>query len=253
MGACGGTDTPTTEANADSAPAETHAPASLAATGGEGEGGVSIAAAMTDPVVYTSALAITEAHVLAARDAHAAGETRAAAEMFAHPVGEVLFDMRPVFEARGVVPFDTLLTEASAAAFEGETPAAIDARTDAIIAALRAAAEKAPEDGSSRAVIAAGVAADQIERASDMYRAARETDRYEPYLDGYGYYKAGEAAYLAAAEDIRAERAQTAAAIERALALLSAAYPTPLRPDVLGADTGALAVAASEALLTTAR
>jgi len=200
--------------------------------GGEGEGGVAISAAFTDPVVFNAALAITEAHIIAARDAFAAGETGAAAEMFAHPVSEVLANMAPVFEARGVNDFNQLLVDASAAVFEGETEAQIN-----------------PEDGSSEAAIAAGVAADQIERATDMYRAAAESGRYEPYLDGYGFYKAGEAAFAAAESKIEGEDSEAAARIREALALLADAYPTAQRPDALDADQSALTVAASQVTL----
>lgn len=217
--------------------------------GGEGEGGVAIAAAFTDPVVFNAALAITEAHIIAARDAFAAGETGAAAEMFAHPVSEVLANMAPVFEARGVDDFNQLLVDASAAVFDGETEAQINARADRIIAALRAASRKAPEDGSSEAAIAAGVAADQIERATDMYRAAAESGRYEPYLDGYGFYKAGKAAFAAAESKIEGEDSEAAARIREALALLADAYPTAQRPGALDADQSALTVAASRVAL----
>ncbi|MEM9738598.1 MAG: hypothetical protein AAF829_01925 [Pseudomonadota bacterium] len=217
--------------------------------GGEGEGGVSIAAAATDPIVYQSALAITEAHIIAARDAFSEGEKNAAAEMFAHPVSEVLADMAPVFEARGVADFNTLLTQASAAVFDGEDDSQINARADEIIAALRAASEKAPDDGSSPATIAAGVAADQIERATDMYRVAAESDRYEPYLDGYGFYKAAEAAFLTAEAQIDTEDVESANTIREALMLLNEAYPTALRPDALDADQSALTVASSRVIL----
>ncbi len=217
--------------------------------GGEGEGGVAISEAATDPVVFRSALAIAEAHVIAARDAFALGETQAAAEMFAHPVSEVLFDMQPVFEARGVEDFSQLFINASTAVFDGETEDKINARSDDIIAALSAAAGNAPDDGSSKAAIAASVAADQIQRATDMYRAAAETDRYEPYLDGYGFYKAGEAAFLAAEADIESEDSEAAARIRDALALLADAYPTALRPETLDANPSALTVAASLVIL----
>jgi len=217
--------------------------------GGEGEGGVSISAAANDPIVFNAALAITEAHIIAARDAFAEGETQAAAEMFAHPVSEVLADMTPVFEARGVEDFSDLLIDASAAVFAGETEAQINARTDEIITALRRAAAKAPNNGTSRAAIAAGVAADQIERATDMYRAAAESDRYEPYLDGYGFYKAGETAFLEAEAAIAADDPEAAARIREALALLSAAYPAATRPEALNADQSVLTVASSKVIL----
>jgi hypothetical protein len=45
-----------------------------AAMGGEGEGGVAVADAAKDPVAYGIALAVAEAHVVAARDAYAAGK-----------------------------------------------------------------------------------------------------------------------------------------------------------------------------------
>lgn len=216
---------------------------------GEGEGGVAISQAATDPVVYLSALAITEAHIIAARDAHALGETDAAAEMFAHPVSEVLFDMQPVFEQLGVADFSDLLTDTSAAIFAGESPAQISDRADSIILALRVAAGKAPASTASDAQIAAGVAVDQIERAADMYRIALEADAYEPYLDGYGFFKAGEAVFLGSADAIATEDQATASAIMDAIAKLEDAYPTAIRPDVLDADLATLTVAASNAVL----
>lgn len=217
--------------------------------GGEGEGGVAIAQAASDPVVYLSALAITEAHIIAARDAHALGELDAAAEMFAHPVSEVLFDMQPIFEQLGVVDFSDQLTDTSAAIFAGESSEQIAVRAEGIIEALRDAALRAPASDASAASIAAGVAVDQIERAADMYRIALESDAYEPYLDGYGFYKAGEAVFLASAEAISEEDQAAASAIKDAIAKLEDAYPTAVRPDSLNADLPTLTVAASNAVL----
>lgn len=228
-------------------PIETPEPA--AAEAGEGEGGVIFAQATTDPVIFLSILAITEAHIIAARDAHALGETDAAAEMFAHPVSEVLFESQSVFEQLGVRDFSDLLTETSAAILAGETPQQINVRADAIIRELRAAAEKAPSSDASTARIAAGVAVDQIERAADMYRIALEVDAYEPYLDGYGFFKAGEAVFLESAEAIAEEDQDAAAAIKDAIAKLEDAYPSAIRPDGLDADLATVTVAASNAVL----
>lgn len=253
--ACGSPEAPAgdteTEITAETPPA----PAAVAGEGegegegGEGEGGVAISQAATDPVVFLSALAITEAHIIAARDAHALGENDAAAEMFAHPVSEVLFDIQPVFEQLGVTDFSDLLTETSAAIFAGETTEEIGVRADAIIAALRTAAEKAPATDASDASVAAGVAVDQIERAADMYRIALDSDAYEPYLDGYGFYKAGEAVFLESADAIAAEDTTAAAAITEAIATLAEAYPSAVRPDSLDADLATVTVAASNAVL----
>lgn len=217
--------------------------------GGEGEGGVSIARAATDPIVYGAALAITKAHVIAARDAYALGETSAASEMFGHPVSEVLFEMQPVFEARGVESFNNLMIEASELAFNNASPEQVDAKADEILAALRVAAEKAPDSDLSAAAIAAGIAVDQIERAADMYRVALESEAYGPYLDGYGFYKAGEAAFLASEGDIAEEDPASAAALMAALAELAIAYPSAVRPESLDADVPSLTAAASNAVL----
>ena len=249
--ACGAPETTADQSEAELAaptpPIEADEPA--AAEAGEGEGGVVFANAVSDPVVFLSILAITEAHIIAARDAHALGENEAAAEMFAHPVSEVLFESQSVFEQLGVVDFSDLLTETSAAIFAGETPEQINVRADEIIAALRTAATKAPASDASAASVAAGVAVDQIERAADMYRIALESDEYEPYLDGYGFFKAGEAVFLESAEAISTEDQAAAYAIKDAIAKLEDAYPSAVRPDSLDADLGTVTVAASNAVI----
>ncbi len=251
LAACGSPEQPATpaenEITAESIPIEAPEPAATEA--GEGEGGVVFAQAVNDPVIFLSILAITEAHIIAARDAHALGENEAAAEMFAHPVSEVLFESQSVFEQLGVEDFSDLLTETSAAIFAGETPEQINVRADEIIAALRLAAEKAPASDMSDAEIAGGVAVDQIERAADMYRIALESDAYEPFLDGYGFFKAGEAVFLASADAIAVEDQAAATAIIEAIAKLEEAYPGAVRPDSLEADLATVTVAASNAVL----
>ena len=236
------TETTTTPA----APAEA---TELASQSGEGEGGVAIEAAATDPVVFNAALAITEAHILAARDAYAEGEVEAAAEMFAHPVSEVLFDMEPIFETLGVPLFDNLLTETSAASLAGESPEQIAARTDTIIDALRRSAAYAPEDGRTPAEITAAVISDQIDRASVMYRIAASGVEYEPYLDGYGFYVVARNMFADAESAILAADPEAAAAISQALDLMADAYPTATRPDALDKDISAITVAASNVIL----
>jgi hypothetical protein len=222
-----------------------------AAAAGEGEGGIAIDLAATDSVVYHTALAVAEAHVLAARDAYAAGEKDAAAEMFAHPVSEVLFDLQPVLEARGVADFSDMFSAASGAVLAGESVEQINQRTADILATLKAAAAKAPEDGRSATAIAAAVVADQAERAVNMYRGAAASGQYEPYLDGYGFYKTAEDVFARSGAAIEAADEEAAAALREVLALLGAAYPSAGRQAALGADQSALTVAASKALLAT--
>jgi hypothetical protein len=222
---------------------------SAAAAGGEGEGGVAVADAAADPVAYGIALAVAEAHVVAARDAFAAGKKDAAAEMFAHPVSEVLVDMDPVFAKRGVKDFKPLLTDASVAASDGKSVAEVGKAYDAIIAALRGAATKAPENGASDARVAAEIIADMIERSSTMYRLSAKDDRYEPYLDGYGFAKVAASTFAASGAAIKAENPTLHARITEALGALAKAYPTAARPAKLPVEQGALSAASSKVML----
>lgn len=212
---------------------------------GEGEGGVPIERAATDAVIYRAALAITEAHVIAARDAYAAGETIAAAEMFAHPVSEVLFDLEETFVARGVAPFDQMLTDAAFAASSGAAQGEIDARSTAIIAKLRDVARSAPPSRLREGEIAARVVADQIGRAADMHRLIQSSDSAEAYLDGYGFFRTAEDLFRLSRNEIVSAEPDAANRIVEALDLLRVAYPGPVRPADLPGDASAVAVADS--------
>ncbi len=220
---------------------------------GEGEGGVDIAAAASDPVVFLSALAIAEAHVLAARDAYAAGRKDEAASMFAHPVSEVLADMEGALKARGVNPVNALFIEASEAAVGEETPEQISARTDAIIAALTEAAKKAPDDGAPAGQVAAGVVSDQIDRAVDMYRLASASGDYGNYLDGYGFFKAAESAFERGRAVISKDNPAASAQIVSALTALRAAYPSAAAQAAVNKDVAALSAASSRVMLSLGR
>ena len=217
--------------------------------GGEGEGGVATADAATDPVAYGIALAVAEAHVVAARDAYAAGKKDAAAEMFAHPVSEVLLDMDPAFAKLGVADMKPLFSAASEAALAGKSTAEVGKAYDAIIAALRGAATKAPKTDASSAKVATGVIADMIERASAMYRQLSTNDAYEPYLDGYGFARVAQSAFAANGAAIKAENAPAHTRITEALALLGKAYPGAARPATLPEQPGALSGASAKVML----
>lgn len=217
--------------------------------GGEGEGGVAVADAARDPVAYGVALAVAEAHVVAARDAYAAGKKEAAAEMFAHPVSEVLLDMDPVFSALGVADMKPLFTAASDAALAGKPVAEVNAAYDAIIAALRGAAGKAPKSDAGAPKVAASIIADQIERASAMYRQLPANDAYEPYLDGYGFARVAASAFATSGAAIKADNPAAHTRITEALALLGKAYPGAARPAKLPAEPGALSGASAKVIL----
>jgi hypothetical protein len=220
--------------------------------GGEGEGGVAVGDAATDPIAYGIALAVTEAHVVAARDAYAAGKKDAAAEMFAHPVSEVLLDMDPVFTTLGVKDFKPLLTAASDAALAGKSTAEVGKAYDVIIAALRGAAARAPASDASAAAVATGVIADQIERASAMYRSLPKNDSYEPYLDGYGFARVAASGFAANGAAIKTANPAAHARIAEALTLLGQAYPGAARPAKLPVEAGALSGASAKVMLAAA-
>lgn len=246
---CGEAEPLKRDVGAGQVPMEASATAPKGSEGGEGEGGVSIAAAASDPVVYRSALAIAKAHVLAARDAYAAGEVEAASEMFAHPAAEVMFEMEPILKARGVKPFSDMFLDASDAVAAGESRGAIAQRTTQIITALDQAAKKAPTDSRTNGQVAAGVVADQIDRAADMYRIAKETQTYEPYLDGYGFYKAARLAYEDSQVDIAGTSPTLIAIIEDALVKLEASYPAATYPASLDEDPASLRAVSSRLML----
>lgn len=226
--------------------------ASATSAGGEGEGGVAVADAATDPVAYGIALAVAEAHVVAARDAYAAGNKEAAAEMFAHPVSEVLIDMDPAFTKLGVADMKPLFTDASVAASGGKSVAEVNKAYDKIIAALRGAAQKAPKGAASPAKVATGVIADQLERSSAMYRRIAKETSYEPYLDGYGFSRVAAGTFAASGAAIKAENPAAHARISEALALLAKAYPGAARPAKLPGDAGALSGASAKVMLAAA-
>lgn len=219
------------------------------AAGGEGEGGVATANAAKDPVAYGIALAVAEAHVVAARDAYAVGKKEAAGEMFAHPVSEALLDMDPAFAALGVKDFKPLFTAASDAALAGKPAAEVNKAYDAIIAALRAAAFKAPKSDASAARVSALVIADMIERSATMYRQLPKNAEYEPYLDGYGFSRVAMSAFAASGAGIKADNPALHASITETLALLRQAYPGAARPPKLPAEPGALSGASAKVML----
>jgi len=217
--------------------------------GGEGEGGVSIADASSDPVIYGAALAIVEAHSVAARDAYLVGKTDAAAEMFAHPVSEVLADMDPVFEKLGVEDFKSTMSAASEAALKADNAEGVETAYQNVLKALSAAAKKAPASDLSEGAVTAGVVADQIDRAATMYGQAAGSDNYGPYLDGYGFYKTAAGLFERDSSVIETYNSGLHSDIKAALALLDAAYPTVERPEKLDADQGQILGATSKVQL----
>jgi hypothetical protein len=112
---------------------------------------------------------------------------------------------------------------------------------------LQAAAARAPETDRDAGSVAAEVAASQAERASVMYRAAVRSDTYEPYLDGYGYYRAAEAILVRDTATIRAANPEAFEKLKGAVAALASAYPSAGRQPALTVDAAALFETVSDA------
>jgi hypothetical protein len=218
--------------------------------GGEGgEKGIDAAEAAKDPTVYLAALDVIAAHYLAGRDAYAAGETEAAAEMFAHPIAEVYVDLEPVLKGRGVKSFEAQMRKASELALAKKPKAQVDQAVDRVLASLKAASAKAPKDGRKPAAVEARVIADMLDRASLQYATAAKETTLEPYLDGYGFYRAAERRADGALKAIGAASRDSAEATRASLTLLARAYPGAARPANLPAMPGELLTAAARAKL----
>jgi hypothetical protein len=218
--------------------------------GGEGgERGIDAAQAAKDSVVFLAALDVIAAHYLAGRDAYAAGETEAAAQMFAQPIAEVYVDLEPVLKQRGVKSFEARMRKASELALKTAPKPQIDQAVDRVLAALKAAAAKAPKDGRKPAAVEARVIADMIDRASLQYAEAAKETTLEPYLDGYGFFRAAERRAGGALKAISAGDKETAEQTRAALILLTRAYPGAARPATLSANPGDLLSAAARVKL----
>lgn len=204
----------------------------VALPAGEGEGGVDAARAASDAVSYLAGLAVAEAHAHAALAAFEAGDRQAAASMFAHPVGEVLFDFEPVFQALGVAPFDAVFTQASATASDPASDTqAVRQRTQAVLDALSAAAAKAPADRRAPETLALRVIADMSDRAARQYANALASGEYEPYLDGYGFRMAIEARSSTLGAALRARHPEVEPLVQEVLAQLRRAFPSAVQPE----------------------
>ncbi len=238
-------------ADRPAAPASAHLQVAQGGEGGEGgEGGVSAEDAARDPVAYLTALDVIAAHYLAGLDAYKAGDSMAAGEMFAHPIGEIYVDLEPVFQARGVKPFMDPMSKASELALGKAPQAEVEKAAATVLTALDAAAEMAPGNAIA-APIQGKVIVRMLRRAAQQYGPAAQSD--EAYLDGYGLYKAAAARAEANLAAIAAKNADAGAAIQEALTILAKAYPTAKRPAKLDQDSGALLAAASKAELALSR
>lgn len=233
------------------APASTLAiPPGPAAQGGEGgeggggEGGIDPALAEHDPVEFLVAMDVIAAHYAAGHDIYRQGDAQAAGEMFAHPIAEVYADLEEVLARLGVAAFRDSMERASTLALDQAPQGEVEQAVAAVRAALRAAEAHAPGIGATPKVQAV-VIADMADRAALQYvLALREPDQLEPYLDGYGLYRAAADRAARVAPELRAANlGATLDAIEAMLAALALAYPSAARPTAPADSAPVLAAA----------
>lgn len=217
-------------------------------SGGGGQFGIDPDLARQDPVVYLSALEVIRAHYLAGMGALEDGGRSAAGEMFAHPISEIYVDLEDVVVGLGAENFLELMTDASAAPFDGRSDEDVGVAVTRVLDAINAAETFAPATEESEASVYSMVMAGLIHRSVLQYQfAAAEPRAIEAYLDGFGFERA--AADIAGRQmpAIRMENAALADALQNALAALAEVYPTATRPETFDGDIDGL-FAASDAI-----
>ena len=220
--------------------------------GGGGEFGIDPVAAENDPVVYGIALEVMRAHYLAGIDAFQAGDRTAGAEMFAHPISEIYIDFEPVLAALGAPMFGDTMNAAAVAPFSGDSDDEIQAKVEAVIAALDLAEAHAPQGEASAGAVYARVLSDLVERGALQYRLVTTSpDAGEAYLDGYGFAKAAERYAARHRDEIASADADLATRFDAVIADLLVAFPTALPPETLTVDADTM-LAASDAVKASA-
>nr|WP_314070164.1 hypothetical protein [uncultured Roseococcus sp.] len=232
---------------AQPAPSATAIPAVPVAQGGEGgggEGGIDPELAARDPVEFLVAMDVIAAHYAAGRDIYRLGEAQAAGEMFAHPISEVYAELEEVLARLRVTGFREQMERASTLALDRAPTPEVEQAVATVLAAVLAAEAHAPGAGAIPKVQALVIAA-MADRAVEQYvLASAEPDRLEPYLDGYGLYRAAADRTARVAPALRdAQLGPVLTAIEAVLAALAPAYRTATLPTTPRIDPMPLAAA----------
>jgi hypothetical protein len=216
--------------------------------GGEGgEAGINVANAATDPVEYGVALQVIAAHYHAGLAAYEAKEHEAGAQMFAHGLSEVYFEMEDIFKKRGVTDLGKKLEATVSAANEKKPAADVKRRVNAVLAALAAAEKVAPKSSASAQAVKAHVAAELIDRAAAQFAVVQKDPNLEAYLDGLGFAIAARDQAKSVLPWLHKRDAKKEKAVRQALALTEQAFPGIKRPekskvteaDLLSAASGA--------------
>lgn len=200
-----------------------------AAEGGElgegGETGIDPERARHDALAFLSALAVIEAHYAAGLAAYEAGLQGAAAQLFAHPIAEILVDLEPVLAERGVPDLGPAMERAATLAGRGAAIDAVRAAAEEVRSTLEEAARRAPETSLSATALQARLVAELLQRtARQYYRFDRVQPDLEGWLDALGFFRVAKARAERAAAAIAAGDPELDAAIRRAIARIEPAF-----------------------------
>ena len=169
--------------------------------------------------------------------------------MFAHPIGEVYIDLRPIVTALGAADFGPQMQKASDIALAGASDAEVTAAVQGVFDALAATAAKAPAGTASKESVDAAVLAEMLNRAALQYQSALTAETNEPFLDGFGYFEAAKARAKRVLPVLEASDPGAADATGKAISALAAAYPGIAKPKTAGIAAGEAIAATSRAML----
>lgn len=218
--------------------------------GGEGgEAGINVENAATDPVEYIVALQVIAAHYHAGLAAYQGKEQEAGAQMFAHGLSEIYFEMEDIFKKFGITDLGEKLEAAVAAANDKKPAAEVKKRVDAVLASLAAAEKAAPKSSASREAVTAHVTAELIDRAAAQFAVVQKDTNLEAYLDGLGFAMAARDQAKSILPWLKKQDPAKEKTFSQALALVAEAYPGIKRPAKPKVTESALLSAASRTKL----
>jgi hypothetical protein len=218
--------------------------------GGEGgEAGINIETVGDDPVEYGVALQVIAAHYYAGLAAYEGKEQEAGAQMFAHGLSEIYFEMEDIFKKLGVEGLGQKLEAAVEAGNEKKPVADVKRKVNAVLAALAEADKKAPKSDAAPQVVKAKILAELLDRAAAQYTVVQKDDSLEAYLDGLGFAIAARNEAKTVLPWLRKLDPRKEQALQQALKLAGQAYPGIKRAAKGKVSEAELLAAASRAKL----
>ena len=155
--------------------------------------------------------------------------------------GEVHAELEPVLKALGVRDFKPLMEQSVEKASAKAPDAQVLGAADAVLTALKIAAEYAPKSNAAPADVNRQVFADMLNRAAQQYSTAMRQAEGDAYLDGFGFAAVAKARAGDVLASLKKTAPETATKVAEALDLLGKAYasidkptsPPPVEPGEL--------------------